>query len=285
MKTTKKAFFKLLQKAATQVAPSTVPKTEAIKRHMDACRSLLDVPDYDVLYVAIEALKARAEATLKERDSWRESWQKEKARAETAESLLKHIAHTYCGIDIGGETTLDMVPAFVEGQIDKQSDRADAAERQRDACIAEANRTSEKWMSGINECLGETLDYRDPSAHNAASSALTRWAKEKQAKLEAAEKCCAEMRTALKTLVTNLCADGGGTPVYPNKFVESALSSDCGQSYVPKAELDAIKKAAVRTVVFMWDATDYMKRFNPEYASLIQSEGELLNKAIMEAKG
>ena len=130
MKTTKKAFFKLLQKAATQVAPSTVPKTEAIKRHMDACRSLLDVPDYDVLYVAIEALKARAEATLKERDSWRESWQKEKACAETAESLLKHIAHTYCGIDIGGETTLDMVPAFVEGQIDKQSDRADAAERQ-----------------------------------------------------------------------------------------------------------------------------------------------------------
>jgi len=60
------------------------------------------------------------------------------SRAEAAEAQLKDIAHTYCGVDIGGETTLDMVRDFVEGAIDRQSDRAERAEKAcaaKDACL------------------------------------------------------------------------------------------------------------------------------------------------------
>ena len=60
------------------------------------------------------------------------------ARAEAAEAYLKDIAHTYCGVDVGGETTLDMVRDFVEGAIDRQSDRAERAEKAcaaKDACL------------------------------------------------------------------------------------------------------------------------------------------------------
>lgn len=57
--------------------------------------------------------------------------------ARTLEKHLRHIAHTYCGVAIGEDgTTLEMVAAFVEGQIDKQSDRADSAEVERDAALA-----------------------------------------------------------------------------------------------------------------------------------------------------
>jgi hypothetical protein len=45
--------------------------------------------------------------------------------AEPFKSLLRHISELHCGVKVEGEVTLDMVPAFVEGQIDKQSERAD----------------------------------------------------------------------------------------------------------------------------------------------------------------
>jgi NTP pyrophosphatase (non-canonical NTP hydrolase) len=46
----------------------------------------------------------------------------------TPEALLRHIAQTYCGVTIDGEITLDMVPSFVEGEIEKQAERASKLE-------------------------------------------------------------------------------------------------------------------------------------------------------------
>lgn len=41
--------------------------------------------------------------------------------------------------------------------------------------VEESNRRDQKWMEGINETLGEKLDYTDPSGKNPASMALARW--------------------------------------------------------------------------------------------------------------
>lgn len=48
--------------------------------------------------------------------------------------------------------------------------------RERDQAIHEAKRRDQKWMDGINEVLGEKLDFDDPCAANAASTALSKWA-------------------------------------------------------------------------------------------------------------
>lgn len=52
-------------------------------------------------------------------------------RAESSEASLRHIAFTYCGTTLGENGTgFDDVAAFVEGQIDKQDERATRAETQ-----------------------------------------------------------------------------------------------------------------------------------------------------------
>jgi vacuolar-type H+-ATPase subunit H len=75
---------------------------------------------------------------------------------------------------------------------------------ERDDAIREANRRDKKWMDGINELLGEELDYGDPSARNCASKALYEWSRRERKRAEAAEAKCAalekERNEALKRL-------------------------------------------------------------------------------------
>lgn len=73
---------------------------------------------------------------------------------------LKHIAFTYCGIEIGKplegidepETNVSMVAAFVEGAIDEQAFRADKAGSERDSLtLALAEKVKEN--SKLREAL------------------------------------------------------------------------------------------------------------------------------------
>lgn len=91
-------------------------------------------------------------------------------RAENEELIghLKHIAFTYCGIEIGKplegidepETDVSMVAAFVEGVIDEQAFRADKAESERDSLTAalkecaEALKKNHVWHTEYDEYQG-----------------------------------------------------------------------------------------------------------------------------------
>lgn len=70
----------------------------------------------------------------------------------------------------------------------------EAALHDRDLAIAEANRTSQKWMDGINECVGRKLDYGDPSSPDCASTALGKL----RAELEEAQRDVRLMKEQVK---------------------------------------------------------------------------------------
>lgn len=103
------------------------------KRKIDANKS-----------VYLNVVEANKEALAKAEQ------ERDQLKAENAELVghLKHIAHTYCGIEIGKplegidepETDVSMVAAFVEGVIDEQAHRADKAEQELEMAYREVHK-------------------------------------------------------------------------------------------------------------------------------------------------
>lgn len=71
---------------------------------------------------------------------------------------------------------------------------------ERDQAIHEAARRDQKWMDGINEILGDTLDYDDPTARNNAQRALENWARKIRSQGE--EGPCHECREVTLPMLT-----------------------------------------------------------------------------------
>jgi hypothetical protein len=86
----------------------------------------------------------------------------------------------------------------VEANVAELRRQLEARTRERDDAIREANRRDQKWMDGINECIGERLEYCDPCARNGVSVALEKWAKEKKSQLEADEKTIKELDAVIE---------------------------------------------------------------------------------------
>lgn len=97
----------------------------AMRKHNAAARTAaehcMDEPDRWKIEQALAATAASASAEVAML----------RQRAESSEASLRHIAFTYCGTTLGENGTgFDDVAAFVEGQIDKQDERATRAETQ-----------------------------------------------------------------------------------------------------------------------------------------------------------
>jgi hypothetical protein len=68
-----------------------------------------------------------------------------KVERDAFRTELEHISKNLCGVEVGGDVTHDTVHHFVEGEIEKQSDRADKALNQ----LASAEQELE-WLNSVD---------------------------------------------------------------------------------------------------------------------------------------
>lgn len=74
---------------------------------------------------------------------------------------LEHISQNLCGVKVEGEVTHDMVYQFVEGQIDKQADRADNMQADRNHYRDEEEKTAieNAVLRDENERLSKSANH------------------------------------------------------------------------------------------------------------------------------
>ena len=84
--------------------------------------------------------------------------------------VLKEVRAAIDGVPVWKE--VERYSEAVIAELEAAKRNRDEAIHQRDQSIKEANRRDQKWMDGINECLGRKLDYGNPTSPDAASTAL-----------------------------------------------------------------------------------------------------------------
>lgn len=143
-----------------------------------------------------------SERVLDDLNKWQSAFKGEGLPDSLVDSLIDAVQEII-------ETEREAATAL-DAEARKQLKDAEIATRtkERDDAIMEAKRRDQKWMDGINEIVGQKLDYDDPIAPNSASTALAEWAATKDADLAAAKaeverlnKCCAARRDAIEALI------------------------------------------------------------------------------------